>query len=144
MHSSHTIKFIGVGSIKWILLTIRLTSLKLSGFILHSKNYNTAQATADVNSLHKLLIWNIYSDKQRQYLHVSTVWHNDGLFIYWTALVARKSDFHAWNPWNLSHWTVSFTCGKGHLSRDFLTFCVIGHASFPSRKYDFPKVYTFS
>lgn len=30
-----------------------------------------------------------------QHLHVSIAWHNDGWFIYWTALVARKSDFHA-------------------------------------------------
>lgn len=47
--------------------------------------------------------------------------------------------FMAANPWNLSHWTASFTCGKGHLSRDFLTFCVIGHASFPARKIWFPQ-----
>lgn len=47
------------------------------------------------------------------------------------------------NPWNISHWRVTFTYGKGHLSRDFLTFCVIGHASFPAWKYDFPKVAEF-
>lgn len=81
--------------------------------------------------------------QQGQYLHVLTVWHSDGSFIYWTTLVARKSDFHAWHPWNFSNWTVSFTHGKGHSSGDFLTFCVIGHASFPSRKYDFPKVCAF-